>query len=307
MARGKLILACTLATYVASAVAAYDRLYFAANSSNFFCTNGFGLSCRPPSICAHDDLINKYYCCNPGDPSAVCYTGMNVDCKGTNGGPSGAQQQCTSKYCCLLDREKCTQVTNQINICWATAENPVANLSKQLSNETYSSLSSAQPSATSFPININALLASSTPASLASSLSASATSSTSSSPSPSTTGTNGGGGGGLSGGAIGGIVGGVVGGLALLGAIAFFLWRRKNNANKTAGDYDANTTPYTSNGYQPAATEAPAGTYVAEAPATEKYAHQGHHTGGPYSDNVNAPVELSGNAPAELPGNARQY
>jgi hypothetical protein len=150
-------------------------------------------------------------------------------------------------------------------------------------------------------------LATSTSGSLASTRSASSTSSTS--PSPSTTGTgggDGGGGGGLSGGAIGGIVGGVVGGLALLGAVGFFLWRRKKKAH-AADVYDTSTTPYTSNGYQPAATEPPAGAYVAEAPVTEKYAHRGQHAGGGYTDGPVAPVELSGNTPVEMPASAREY
>ncbi|KAF2032483.1 hypothetical protein EK21DRAFT_109862 [Setomelanomma holmii] len=303
MARGRAVFACALAIHVAYVAAAYDRLYYASNSTKFFCTSGFGLSCTPPSVCAHDDLINKYYCCNPGDPKAVCYTGMDVDCKGANNAASGAQDKCTpgsTGFCCLKNTEQCTQTTNQINICWATQENPVANLSKALSNQAYSSLSSARPSATSYSININALLGSSTSSSAASSPTASisATASSSSSATPTNNSSSG-----LSGGAIGGIVGGVVGGLALLGAIGFFLWRRKKNAKNAASAYEA---PYTSNGYQPAATEAPAGTYMAEAPATEKYAHRGGevgHGGAGYTE----PVELSGNAPVELPGNARQY
>jgi MYXO-CTERM domain-containing protein len=109
---------------------------------------------------------------------------------------------------------------------------------------------------------------------------------------------------GLSGGAIGGIVGGVVGGLALIGAVAFFLWRRRSNAKASStpvnqhNDNPYNDNPYMTQGYQAVPTvfaEAPGGQHVVEAPAIQKYAHH----------NPQAPAyEVEGSAPAEMPANS---
>ncbi|KAF2743276.1 hypothetical protein M011DRAFT_222812 [Sporormia fimetaria CBS 119925] len=49
----------------------------------------------------------------------------------------------------LLLRQKCTQIEDQMNICWAP-ENPLANVPVQKASEAYSSLSSASPQATAW-------------------------------------------------------------------------------------------------------------------------------------------------------------
>jgi MYXO-CTERM domain-containing protein len=173
--------------------------------------------------------------------------------------------------------EDCTKVANEYNVCWSKQENNLRYLNKTRLNETFSSLSSAQPTAMSFTVNTNDLyLLTSTYPSTAST---SPTASTSTNPNSSN-------GSGLSGSAIGGIVGGVVGGVALLGALAFFLWRRRYNANKNVNPHTSPVDPYQKYGYQPGfqppmveTHEAPPYSAQQGVPVTvgsaDKYAHVG--------------------------------
>lgn len=204
-----------------------------------------------------------------------------------------AHNDSVSNCCDLVLRLKVLTrlFSDQINICWATAENPIANVSEDRLNETFSSLSSARPSASSLTFDIAALTATSTPASSTASATsspassgASATPSETSSQSPAPTG----GSSGVSGGAIGGaVVGGVVG-LALIGAGIFFLMRRKSkkaHQNELDG-----ANPYIHNGY--------AG--VAQAPPQEKYAHEAASEA---PSSSYPPVEMPANThPMEMEG-----
>jgi len=206
------------------------------------------------------------------------------------------------------DSEDCTSRYKQFNICWSKGDNALRSLNATRLNETFSSLLSASPTATSLPINRAQLLALTGPdptdlASSSASASASAsgtapasaipftTSSPLSSAAPADDG-------GLSGGAIGGIVGGVVGGLALLGAIGFFFWRRRKNTGKI----NPNTPPgdpYQGYGYQPqqppqqihevAYSPQPAMAQPYSPPPTDKYAHQAPVHEAPAYNN---PVEM---------------
>jgi hypothetical protein len=188
-------------------------------------------------------------------------------------------------------REQCTELEHQINVCWSVTSNPVGNLSNEAMNNTYSSLSSASPSATAYSVKAVDLSPSSSTSLLASS-------SASSTPSPSLASSQPQNDAGISGGAIGGIVGGVVGGLALAGIAGFLLWRR-NRAGSHAHAPVASTTPsetgnlYTDNAYQmqqPPSLEATVvekyGRHVVEAPG-----NVGHEV-----------QELDGGRPAELDG-----
>ncbi|KAF2823664.1 hypothetical protein CC86DRAFT_395760 [Ophiobolus disseminans] len=264
-------------------------------------------------MCSQDTLTKKFYCCEPGSTDSVCWKGRET-CNGGTDTPSDQQLGCIYrqssgdvKYCCDKKTEDCTSRDRQFNICWSKGENSLRSLNATRLNQTYVSLLSASPTATSIAINKVQLLAmtgvdpsdrpssstsaaSSTPASAT----ASATSTSSATPSPADDG-------GLSGGAIGGIVGGVVGGLALLGAIAFFFWRRR----KTTGKIDTNAPPgdpYQGYGYQPGHQPQPQQQYHEAAyspqpamaqpyspPPTDKYAHQAPVHEAPAYNN---PVEM---------------
>ncbi|KAJ4392668.1 hypothetical protein N0V91_011321 [Didymella pomorum] len=224
--------------------------------------------------------------------------------------------------------EECTQTKNQVNVCWSTIDNPVANLSDTKLNDTFSSLSSARPSASSFPISLAQLQASATPttslpvslsasslssgtATIPASTDASATSAITNSPEAEPTEEKKG----ISGGAIGGIVGGIVGGLALIGVAGLLLFKRRRANSK--GDHapiasgppsepEEHGNPYELNAYQ----QQHAG--MAEAPVpTEKYAYNAPNSlyrdvpevqGSPVG--AHNAYEMQGSAPAEMDASA---
>jgi predicted lipid-binding transport protein (Tim44 family) len=228
----------------------------------------------------------------------------------------------------VRDREACTQTKDQINICWSTSPNPVANISSDLFNKTYSSLLSASPSATALPIKLADFEPSTSTtaepatssASGASTASTASTTNTSASNTPSSTSSASAAAdassSGLSGGAIGGIVGGVVGGLALVGLVAFLLWRRRRAAAHehapiaSSPQSDKGTNPYEMSAYDTAAhppTEAPVTTKYGY--RDEAYAHEAPGAG-TYASEVpgeSRPVayEMEGTAPAEMDGSRR--
>jgi hypothetical protein len=145
-------------------------------------------------------------------------------------------------------REQCTQGWGQINICWSTSDNILGLLNATKLNETYSSLSSAFPTASSYTIDRAALFqftsTSATRSASATEVPATAAATESSPPESSSSRHNR-----LSGEATGGIVGGVIGGLALLVVASFFLWCRR----KVDGKGHARplvTEPYQSTDYQ---------------------------------------------------------
>lgn len=291
------------------AFAAFETFSWAGQGGNSSAPRKCGdmiYECPAPSMCSMDTLTRKWYCCEPGNQDGPCWNGAST-CggSGTNQ-PSGQQIGCSNldvNYCCS-DAEQCTKNAKQFRICWSKQENPIRFLNSTELNQTYSSLSSAQPSATSITIDKAKLLAmtSTTPGVSPSSTptSASATSSITSSSTPASSSSSG-----LSGGAIGGIVGGIVGGLALLGAIGFFLWRRKRSAqgasktnpHASAGD------PYQGYAYQPQQPVHEAaynpqqdmaqvhGSYAP--PPTDKYAHT-HQGPVEVPANSSRPVEMDG-------------
>jgi LPXTG-motif cell wall-anchored protein len=128
-----------------------------------------------------------------------------------------------------------TERIGQINICWSTLRNPIATINATLLNETFSILSSANPSAASYRIVDLRQIASPTSTSDSASQSSSntiavfsPTSSGSARNDPSS----------ISNGVIGGIVGGVAGGLALLGIATWLLWRRRRNGHHEVAQDD---------------------------------------------------------------------
>ncbi|KAF2727812.1 hypothetical protein EJ04DRAFT_529124 [Polyplosphaeria fusca] len=272
--------------------AEYDQFFFASQSSNWTCGD-LGYKCPPPRACVHDTTLDKFYCCTNGDADGICWSGA-TDC-GANNQPEGNQIGCSSgenAFCCLANREECTQTYNQINICWATANtNPFANFSDKVMNETFSSISSARPQASTLSFNPQRLL--STSVSSATATADPATTPTDA-PSPSTS-SNSDSDSGLSGGAIGGIVVGVVGGLAIIGLGAFFFWRRGNKKIAPGNELDGTSNPYAGQGYGA----------VPHNMQQEKYAQHGqgvvpgqqYYPPAEMDANAHAPVEVEGSGP----------
>lgn len=188
---------------------------------------------------------------------------------------------------------------DQINICWSTAENPVALLDPEQMNKTYKERQAAEPSAISYPVSLAELqkMTSTTPGASSASTNAPSSLTSGTSPASSVAGSSQSGtqppsssSGGLSGGAIGGIVGGVIGGIAIIGFIVFLLWRRRNNKANNAGAY----------AYAPPPAELGHDRAPAEAPPMEKYAHHGpNYASEMPGQQQQRPVEMPGNMPGQ--------
>ncbi|KAK4506887.1 hypothetical protein PRZ48_000620 [Zasmidium cellare] len=219
--------------FAALSLAEYQEFFFTANGT----CPGLAWDCAAGGMlaaCAYDSTVDKTYCCG-GAAQGTCRIN-SPDCLGSDGGPSSTQQLCSvgdTNWCCLKDAEVCTPKQGQINVCIATQPDTIANVSQELLNDTYSSLTSAAPSATTFSFDAASLVAralstsssivassqaATTTSATVSSSAASATSSSSSSESSS-----------LSGGAIAGIVIGCVFGIAAILIVGFLLFRRRRN------------------------------------------------------------------------------
>ncbi|RMZ71888.1 transmembrane alpha-helix domain-containing [Pyrenophora seminiperda CCB06] len=303
MLRMMLPAACLLFLNALPVHAAFSQFYFAGNngsSSNPRTCPGNPFGCEAPKVCAFDDRIAKWYCCDADGSDAVCW-GPNVGCDGGNQHtPSGSQQVCSSgdnAFCCLK--------SSQVNICWSTLKDPLATLNVTAVNETAHSLEAASPSAATYSISLSALLALTSTTAAPSSVTGSPSGKPSSSAGPSASATPAassstptGKSSGLSGGAIGGIVGGVVGGLALLGIAGILLWRRRQK--KQSNPYEpANMNSPTMPPHSPAqlpanaVMEMDAHQPYSNVPVTEKYGHEVAHV-------AEAPAERP---IAELPAN----
>ncbi|KAI5368065.1 hypothetical protein Slin15195_G031990 [Septoria linicola] len=229
-----------VANLVAFARAGYTEWYFSGNNS----CPGLGIACiTPSSMCAYDSVADKAYCCS-GESYDICRA-FAATCGGSDGGPSSSQQQCTSgssSWCCLQDSERCTQRTGQVNVCVATQDNPIAEVSDMLLNETFSSLSSASPSASTFSVDVVSLAARATATSSSQSSTATEAATSTSADTASTTSTSTGESNDLGSSPTGAIAGGVVGGvagLAVIGAIVWLLLRRRSKKQA----YEPPTSP----------------------------------------------------------------
>ncbi|KAF2714411.1 hypothetical protein K504DRAFT_496340 [Pleomassaria siparia CBS 279.74] len=291
------IITTTFLLFASTALATYNEFYFSTFATAYKCP-GSPFACNPPQACVHETLLDKWYCCAPGQGS-VCWSPD----QGCNGTASENEIACGSgdhTYCCLKDREECTQTSNQFNICWATANtNAFENATSQKMNKTFSSLSSASPSATSLVFNLAQILPSTS-----SSARASSTTQTSGSPSTSTNtakststasssnaSTSDANKSSLSGGAIAGIVIGVILGLAVLIAAAFFLLKRGKNKKPGRNELDGN--PYPGGGYVVGGGGNEYGNGNVNGTRTqEKYAHEMPVPPSELDSGSNAPVEI---------------
>ncbi|KAH8817218.1 hypothetical protein F5884DRAFT_853641 [Xylogone sp. PMI_703] len=218
----------------------YDNYFFTSNVTSYVCPNFGDDQCKPPNACARDPNTGKRYCCDAADnicwalTSTCANDGSTIDC--------GDGQ---NTWCCLDQTEICTQIRGQINICWNSAHDTLNNISISALNKTYSSLSSATPSASSWTFDPVLLIAAtqtySTKTSTSTSVSttSSAPTKSSSAPPPPTTTPHSSSS--LSGGAIAGIVIGVIAALVLL-AIGIFLLRRRNKQRGVATTQEGPTT-----------------------------------------------------------------
>ncbi|CAK7245867.1 MAG: hypothetical protein STHCBS139747_007472 [Sporothrix thermara] len=231
----------------------FDNYFFTSSISGYTCPGFGGNVCRPPNACARDPNNGRRYCC---DVTGVCWTLTETCAKDGSTTDCGTGSQ---TWCCVDGREECTATKNQINICWATHHDILNNITNKVLNNTYSSLSKAHPSATTWafdPLSLIALTApptssatpssavssaassasaaSSSSASFSNAASAASTSALSTSPADSTGGSKS-----ISGGAIAGIVIGSVAGVALIAGVLFYLWRRARNKKMASGSYQA--------------------------------------------------------------------
>ncbi|CAK7212980.1 hypothetical protein SCUCBS95973_001644 [Sporothrix curviconia] len=212
----------------------FDDYFFTSNVSDHTCP-GFGSNvCKPPNACARDPNTGRRYCCDVKD---VCWT-LTETC--ANDGSTTDCGTGSTTWCCIYSREECTATKNQVNVCWSTHHDILNNITNKVLNDTYSSLSKAHPSATTWSFEPLALIAETAPPT-SSATSSGDTSATSSAPSAAATATNGGHESSVirktTGGAIAGIVIGSIAGVALIAGIIFFLWRRARNKQAAAGSY----------------------------------------------------------------------
>jgi hypothetical protein len=122
----------------------------------------------------------------------------------------------------FVHREICTQLAGQVRICYSSAKNPLQNITASLLNQTYSSLSSAQPSASAYNFDPAVLIAQTQPTLTRPVTATSSGVPPNAKPSPNH----------LSGGAIAGVVIGALAVAAIAGLAAIlFLQHRKNNQN----------------------------------------------------------------------------
>ncbi|TLS21249.1 uncharacterized protein PpBr36_10572 [Pyricularia pennisetigena] len=141
-------------------VSYFDDWFFTTFQSTPSCP-GFGLNyCpAPEKACARDPNTGRRYCCDgPKKKDSVCWT-LSTDCKADGSTINcGGASKGDGSWCCLAGAEKCTETKDQINICWSSRWDPLNNVTEGDLARVYSSLSSAQPSATSLGFDVASMV-----------------------------------------------------------------------------------------------------------------------------------------------------
>ncbi|EHA51784.1 hypothetical protein MGG_07657 [Pyricularia oryzae 70-15] len=226
----------------------FDNWFFTTNKTQNQCPS-VSAKCIPPKACSRDPSTGQSFCCDTG-LRTVCWRGATT-CK-----TDGTTLSCGSgsnSWCCLAGSEKCTERSGQTGICWSTLQNTLKQISVPDLEVAFSSLSSAQPAASTLPFTPSRLIA----ATMSGSPDSSATATGDDGPaavtnvpgSPSGTSSSasdaaGSGSGGLAPGAIAGMVVGLVLGLAVIAVSGFLIWRciKRREARAAGGGVGHPTT-----------------------------------------------------------------
>ena len=118
----KMLFSTILSLFAFEALASYDEFYFSAppigDNTTFVTCPNVGITCAAPNnTCAHDRVLDKYYCCS-GSDYPVCRA-FARECQGADGGPSASQFTCENEgrsWCCLEGVESCTQRTGKLGV-----------------------------------------------------------------------------------------------------------------------------------------------------------------------------------------------
>ncbi|KAI6314566.1 hypothetical protein MCOR30_009914 [Pyricularia oryzae] len=310
----------------------YDIWFFTTNKTSNICPNNT-FKCMAPGACARDPNTGHSYCCDAG-PTAVCWTNT-TPCQ-----DDGSTIVCGSgatSWCCLANgKEKCTEMRNQINICWSTGHDTLRNISVASIEAVHSSLASKNPDASSLIFTPTEIIArtrtsttttSTTTSSSGPSLVTSNINTSTSLAAANASGAAEGSGSGKSNSdsslsslgpdTIAGMVVGLVATLTIIGVIGFLIWRRIKR--KEADNMAA------ANAQSPGTSELPGDNGLSFSPRSNSelpigYSHMAAHASGPhdgkmyhsgeinreyYKDPGTSPTEIStlycDAAPAEMP------
>ncbi|KAL2822885.1 hypothetical protein BJX63DRAFT_426722 [Aspergillus granulosus] len=187
----------------------FSDFYFTSNLTDFSCPGLGGFECLPPKACARDPNTGTTYCCDPASDSTIANAGVLT---------GAASMKRLSPLC--------VPVSTVLNICWNKERSPLRNISIDVLEDVYSSLTSEASTARTWAFDPATLLpATSTPSS--SVPLPNPTTTDIMTPSPPSIPDNDSSSDSLSGGAIAGIVVGVVGGIAIVVVGVFLLMKRR--------------------------------------------------------------------------------
>jgi len=140
------------------ATSPFGNWLFTANATANVCPTwsaaGFTFKCAPPNACTTDSASGRQFCCEFG--TDICW---NHAATCADDGTTSVCTRGTSTWCCMRNSEICTGSSGQINICWSASKNPLLQIDTKVLNDTASKLIAAQPSASLYTFDPNALIA----------------------------------------------------------------------------------------------------------------------------------------------------